>query len=99
MLSSLRSTNASLSEATISGPVEPNSSLTTFVDTSIEPLAISSYNGLGNDGGRNLSTEIRFNSREISQSSVTGDMVDANRLLCERTLESWGEVGWESEQI
>ena len=52
-----------------------------LVNAGIKPLAISSYNYLGNNDGRNLSAEAQFKSKEISKSSVVDDMVDANRLL------------------
>jgi len=52
-----------------------------LVNAGIKPLAISSYNHLGNNDGRNLSAEAQFKSKEISKSSVVDDMVDANRLL------------------
>ncbi|KAF9783791.1 Myo-inositol-1-phosphate synthase [Thelephora terrestris] len=52
-----------------------------LVNAGIKPLAISSYNHLGNNDGRNLSADAQFKSKEISKSSVVDDMVDANRLL------------------
>ena len=45
------------------------------------PLSIASYNHLGNNDGRNLSSQRQFKSKEISKSSVVDDMVAANDLL------------------
>lgn len=47
----------------------------------IKPLAISSYNHLGNNDGKNLSAPSQFRSKEISKSNVVDDMVAANHLL------------------
>lgn len=65
-----------------SGQTKVKSVLAEFlVNAGIKPLSIASYNHLGNNDGRNLSSERQFKSKEISKSSVVDDMVDANRLL------------------
>ncbi|KAF7791395.1 hypothetical protein EIP86_002409 [Pleurotus ostreatoroseus] len=52
-----------------------------LVNAGIKPLSISSYNHLGNNDGRNLSSQRQFKSKEISKSSVVDDMVASNALL------------------
>ncbi|KDQ56316.1 hypothetical protein JAAARDRAFT_158348 [Jaapia argillacea MUCL 33604] len=52
-----------------------------LVNAGIKPLSIASYNHLGNNDGRNLSSDAQFKSKEISKSSVVDDMVNANHLL------------------
>ncbi|KAJ1726243.1 Myo-inositol-1-phosphate synthase [Coemansia biformis] len=65
-----------------SGQTKIKSVLAEFlVNAGIKPLAITSYNHLGNNDGRNLSAPAQFRSKEISKSSVVDDMVAANRLL------------------
>ncbi|KAJ2784326.1 Myo-inositol-1-phosphate synthase [Coemansia javaensis] len=65
-----------------SGQTKIKSVLAEFlVNAGIKPLAITSYNHLGNNDGHNLSAPAQFRSKEISKSSVVDDMVAANRLL------------------
>ncbi|KAJ2159248.1 Myo-inositol-1-phosphate synthase [Coemansia sp. RSA 552] len=65
-----------------SGQTKIKSVLAEFlVNAGIKPLAITSYNHLGNNDGRNLSAPAQFRSKEISKSSVVDDMVSANHLL------------------
>lgn len=52
-----------------------------LVNAGIKPLSIASYNHLGNNDGKNLSSQRQFRSKEISKSSVVDDMVAANQLL------------------
>ncbi|KAJ3296953.1 Myo-inositol-1-phosphate synthase [Borealophlyctis nickersoniae] len=52
-----------------------------LVNAGIKPLAITSYNHLGNNDGKNLSAPQQFRSKEISKSSVVDDMVAANPIL------------------
>ena len=52
-----------------------------LVNAGIKPLSIASYNHLGNNDGKNLSSQRQFRSKEISKSSVVDDMVAANPLL------------------
>jgi myo-inositol-1-phosphate synthase len=52
-----------------------------LVNAGIKPLSIASYNHLGNNDGKNLSSQRQFRSKEISKSSVVDDMVAANNLL------------------
>ncbi|KAI7823985.1 hypothetical protein BX661DRAFT_172601 [Kickxella alabastrina] len=65
-----------------SGQTKIKSVLAEFlVNAGIKPLAITSYNHLGNNDGRNLSAPAQFRSKEISKSSVVDDMVGSNHLL------------------
>ncbi|KAJ2547558.1 Myo-inositol-1-phosphate synthase [Coemansia sp. RSA 1933] len=65
-----------------SGQTKIKSVLAEFlVNAGIKPLAITSYNHLGNNDGRNLSAPAQFRSKEISKSSVVDDMVGANSIL------------------
>lgn len=52
-----------------------------LVDAGIKPLSIASYNHLGNNDGKNLSSARQFRSKEISKSSVIDDCIDANKIL------------------
>jgi myo-inositol-1-phosphate synthase len=65
-----------------SGQTKIKSVLVDFlVSAGIKPLAITSYNHLGNNDGKNLSAPKQFRSKEISKSNVVDDMVDSNELL------------------
>eukprot|EP00842_Homolaphlyctis_polyrhiza_P000910 jgi/Hompol1/181/HPOL_002446-RA len=65
-----------------SGQTKMKSVLVDFlVNAGIKPVAITSYNHLGNNDGMNLSAPQQFRSKEISKSNVVDDMVDANHLL------------------
>ncbi|KAH6602822.1 hypothetical protein BASA61_000723 [Batrachochytrium salamandrivorans] len=65
-----------------SGQTKIKSVLVDFlVNAGIKPVAITSYNHLGNNDGMNLSAPEQFRSKEISKSNVVDDMVDANHLL------------------
>ncbi|KAL2914789.1 Myo-inositol-1-phosphate synthase [Polyrhizophydium stewartii] len=65
-----------------SGQTKLKSVLVDFlVNAGIKPLAITSYNHLGNNDGMNLSAPQQFRSKEISKSNVVDDMVEANRIL------------------
>lgn len=65
-----------------SGQTKFKSVVTEFlVNAGIKPLSIASYNHLGNNDGKNLSSQRQFRSKEISKSSVVDDMVAANQLL------------------
>ncbi|ORX65450.1 Myo-inositol-1-phosphate synthase [Basidiobolus meristosporus CBS 931.73] len=52
-----------------------------LVNAGIKPVAITSYNHLGNNDGKNLSAPEQFRSKEISKSNVVDDMVAANHVL------------------
>jgi len=52
-----------------------------LVSAGIKPLAITSYNHLGNNDGMNLSAPKQFRSKEISKSNVVDDMVESNHIL------------------
>jgi len=65
-----------------SGQTKMKSVLVDFlVSAGIKPVSIASYNHLGNNDGKNLSSAAQFRSKEISKSNVVDDMVASNRLL------------------
>jgi len=65
-----------------SGQTKIKSVLVDFlVSAGIKPLAITSYNHLGNNDGKNLSAPKQFRSKEISKSNVVDDMVESNPIL------------------
>eukprot|EP01128_Nolandella_sp_AFSM9_P007446 TRINITY_DN4080_c0_g1_i2.p1 TRINITY_DN4080_c0_g1~~TRINITY_DN4080_c0_g1_i2.p1 ORF type:complete len:533 (-),score=172.61 TRINITY_DN4080_c0_g1_i2:174-1619(-) len=65
-----------------SGQTKIKSVLVDFlVSAGIKPVAITSYNHLGNNDGKNLSAPKQFRSKEISKSNVVDDMVESNALL------------------
>jgi myo-inositol-1-phosphate synthase len=65
-----------------SGQTKMKSVLVDFLVTAgIKPVAIVSYNHLGNNDGKNLSAPACFRSKEISKSNVVDDMVASNPLL------------------
>ena len=65
-----------------SGQTKMKSVLADFlVNAGIKPLAITSYNHLGNNDGKNLSAPSQFRSKEISKSSVVDDIVLSNPIL------------------
>ncbi|OCF75008.1 myo-inositol-1-phosphate synthase [Kwoniella mangroviensis CBS 8886] len=77
-----------------SGQTKVKSVLAEFlVNAGIKPLSISSYNHLGNNDGKNLSSQRQFRSKEISKSSVVDDMVAANHLLYKTAAEVTAETG------
>ncbi|KAE8221792.1 hypothetical protein CF319_g4903 [Tilletia indica] len=57
-----------------------------LVNAGIKPLSIASYNHLGNNDGRNLSSARQFKSKEISKASVVDDCTQANHLLYKRPV-------------
>jgi len=65
-----------------SGQTKLKSVLVDFlVSAGIKTVAITSYNHLGNNDGKNLSAPKQFRSKEISKSNVVDDMVESNSLL------------------
>ncbi|KAJ3118950.1 Myo-inositol-1-phosphate synthase [Phlyctochytrium bullatum] len=65
-----------------SGQTKIKSVLVDFlVSAGLKPLAITSYNHLGNNDGKNLSAPQQFRSKEISKSNVVDDMVASNGIL------------------
>eukprot|EP00871_Galdieria_phlegrea_P005072 jgi/Galph1/5566/GphlegSOOS_G4204.1 len=52
-----------------------------LVSSGLKPLSIASYNHLGNNDGKNLSSQKQFRSKEISKSNVVDDMVASNDIL------------------
>jgi len=65
-----------------SGQTKLKSVLVDFlVSAGLKPIAITSYNHLGNNDGKNLSAPKQFRSKEISKSNVVDDMVESNALL------------------
>lgn len=77
-----------------SGQTKVKSVLAEFlVNAGIKPLSISSYNHLGNNDGKNLSSQRQFRSKEISKSSVVDDMVAANPVLFKTAADLTHETG------
>jgi myo-inositol-1-phosphate synthase len=65
-----------------SGQTKMKSALVDFlVNAGIKLTSIASYNHLGNNDGKNLSSQKQFRSKEISKSNVVDDMVAANSVL------------------
>lgn len=65
-----------------SGQTKMKSALVDFlINAGIKLTSIASYNHLGNNDGRNLSSHNQFRSKEISKSNVVDDMVAANTVL------------------
>jgi len=65
-----------------SGQTKMKSVLADFlIGAGIKPVAIVSYNHLGNNDGKNLSAPQQFRSKEISKSGVVDDMVISNPIL------------------
>ncbi len=65
-----------------SGQTKMKSALVDFLITAgIKLTSIASYNHLGNNDGKNLSSQRQFRSKEISKSNVVDDMVAANSVL------------------
>jgi len=67
-----------------SGQTKMKSVLVDFlVSAGIKPVSIVSYNHLGNNDGKNLSSPSQFRSKEISKANVVDDMVESNQILYE----------------
>lgn len=67
-----------------SGQTKIKSVLVDFlVGAGIKPVSIASYNHLGNNDGKNLSSPKQFRSKEISKSNVVDDVVQSNSILYE----------------
>ncbi|KAL2758178.1 hypothetical protein ACRALDRAFT_1040226 [Sodiomyces alcalophilus JCM 7366] len=65
-----------------SGQTKMKSALVDFlINAGIKLTSISSYNHLGNNDGKNLSSQRQFRSKEISKANVVDDMVAANTVL------------------
>ncbi|KAL1587009.1 hypothetical protein WHR41_04105 [Cladosporium halotolerans] len=65
-----------------SGQTKMKSALVDFmINAGIKLTSIASYNHLGNNDGKNLSSQKQFRSKEISKSNVVDDMVAANTTL------------------
>ncbi|CAI6100239.1 unnamed protein product [Clonostachys chloroleuca] len=65
-----------------SGQTKMKSALVDFlISAGIKLTSIASYNHLGNNDGKNLSSHKQFRSKEISKSNVVDDMVEANHVL------------------
>ncbi|KAL2166603.1 hypothetical protein VTG60DRAFT_2472 [Thermothelomyces hinnuleus] len=65
-----------------SGQTKMKSALVDFlINAGIKLTSIASYNHLGNNDGKNLSSHKQFRSKEISKSNVVDDMVAANTVL------------------
>ncbi|KAF2150136.1 inositol-3-phosphate synthase [Myriangium duriaei CBS 260.36] len=65
-----------------SGQTKMKSALVDFlINAGIKLTSIASYNHLGNNDGKNLSSHEQFRSKEISKANVVDDMVAANTVL------------------
>ncbi|AEO62447.1 uncharacterized protein THITE_2169187 [Thermothielavioides terrestris NRRL 8126] len=65
-----------------SGQTKMKSALVDFlINAGLKLKSIASYNHLGNNDGKNLSSQRQFRSKEISKSNVVDDMVAANTVL------------------
>lgn len=65
-----------------SGQTKIKSVLVDFlVGAGIKPKSIVSYNHLGNNDGKNLSSPKQFRSKEISKTNVIDDAVESNKIL------------------
>ena len=65
-----------------SGQTKMKSALVDFlINAGIKLTSIASYNHLGNNDGKNLSSQKQFRSKEISKSNVVDDMVASNYIL------------------
>lgn len=65
-----------------SGQTKMKSALVDFlINAGIKLTSIASYNHLGNNDGKNLSSHKQFRSKEISKTNVVDDMVAANKTL------------------
>jgi myo-inositol-1-phosphate synthase len=65
-----------------SGQTKMKSALVDFlINAGIKLTSVASYNHLGNNDGKNLSSQKQFRSKEISKSNVIDDMVAANNVL------------------
>jgi myo-inositol-1-phosphate synthase len=65
-----------------SGQTKIKSVLVDFlVGAGLKPVAIASYNHLGNNDGKNLQSPQQFRSKEISKTNVVDDMVASNDIL------------------
>jgi myo-inositol-1-phosphate synthase len=68
-----------------SGQTKMKSVLVDFlVGAGIKPVSIVSYNHLGNNDGKNLSSPACFRSKEVSKSNVVDDMVQSNEILYDK---------------
>ncbi|KAL8806510.1 MAG: hypothetical protein Q9182_001293 [Xanthomendoza sp. 2 TL-2023] len=65
-----------------SGQTKMKSALADFmINAGLKLTSIASYNHLGNNDGKNLSSQKQFRSKEISKSNVVDDMVETNSVL------------------
>jgi len=71
-----------------SGQTKFKTVLTDFlIGAGIKPISIVSYNHLGNNDGKNLSSQAQFRSKEISKSGCVDDMIKSNNVLYEKDEE------------
>jgi len=65
-----------------SGQTKIKSVLADFlIGAGLKIASIVSYNHLGNNDGKNLSSPAQFRSKEITKASVVDDVVEGNRIL------------------
>ena len=55
-----------------------------IVGAGLKPISVVSYNHLGNNDGKNLSSEQQFKSKEISKKSCVDDIIASNPCLYEK---------------
>nr|CAG4719089.1 unnamed protein product [Naegleria fowleri] len=78
----LNSTAQELMESIKNNESEVSPILADFlVGAGLKLASIASYNHLGNNDGKNLSSPLQFRSKEVSKQSVVDDMVLSNDIL------------------
>lgn len=71
-----------------SGQTKFKTSFTDFlVGAGIKPKCIVSYNHLGNNDGKNLSSDAQFKSKEKSKSNCVDDILNSNKVLFPKEAE------------
>ncbi|KII63896.1 Inositol-3-phosphate synthase 1 [Thelohanellus kitauei] len=64
------------------GQTKVKSALVEFlIGSGIKPVAIVSYNHLGNNDGLNLDSQAQFRSKEISKSQAVDELINSNQAL------------------
>jgi len=62
------------------------------VSAGIKPQSIISYNHLGNNDGKNLSSERQFKSKELSKKSCVDDILASNKVLYPQSIKIDHEI-------
>jgi myo-inositol-1-phosphate synthase len=63
-----------------------------LVSAGIKPESIVSYNHLGNNDGKNLSSERQFKSKELSKKSCVDDILASNKVLFPNSIKIDHEI-------